>query len=107
MPLCPDVTTEGAVQRCVQQPRRQADLGPDSSAYFATGRQSQANASAQTELRNRQNVISGRPGTAFPGEQAQIQRDRIRLEQDSSRIARDRLRTAPYSQTVGSVQQPF
>lgn len=89
---------------CSQSPNRQAaTASPDASGYFATGRAQAANRQAQGQLADQRILLNnGKPET-YPGQRTTLQSNRTSLQQQELRQQRDRLQTAPFGHTVGSI----
>lgn len=104
---CRAVGDTVAGRACQPREMRQAQVGPDTSAFFESGRQQQAASAAQVENLNRQTAIRNDPSSARLGERNSLEYSRIQQENTAGRRAQNRLRTAPWSKTVGSVQSPF
>ena len=102
---CRDIAATSAGRRCDMRPLTTPPRGVDASEFFAVGTQSNAESDAMVRNRNQADFLRNSPQLGGAGAAAALDRQRIQLEQNSSRLARDRLRTAPYSRTVGSINQ--
>lgn len=89
---------------CSQSSGRQAaSAPPDASGYFETGRAQAANRQAQGRTADQRILLNnGKPET-YPGQRATLEGNRSSLQQQELRQQRNRLQTAPFGHTIGSI----
>lgn len=74
-----------------------------SQEFYRQTRDNAARRDTQIQDRNRELLIRSQPDLARPGEQQALARSRITMQQEDLRAQRDRLRDAPYAQTIGGI----